>query len=271
MRAITASFFIFCFLVPSVFGKLRRGFYDSSCPLAESTVSRVVAKHHSLNQTVTAALLRMQFHDCFVNGCDASLLIDSTPERPSEKSAEANVSVRGFEIIDEVKKELEIVCPKTVSCADIVTLATKDSIALAGKGLNVTNMVALIGGGHSVGVAHCSLFQDRLKDPKMDSKLKAKLQNTCRGPNDPSVVLDQMTPLEVDNQIYKQIKSQRGILRIDQNLGLDDSTSRIVSNFALNETLFGERFAEAMQIMGEIKVLTGNSGEIRTNCIVVSH
>jgi peroxidase len=59
-------------------------------------------------------------------------LIDSTPERPSEKSAEANVSVRGFEIIDEVKKELEIVCPKTVSCADIVTLATKDSIALAG-------------------------------------------------------------------------------------------------------------------------------------------
>ena len=67
MRAITASFLILCFLVPSVFGKLRRGFYDSSCPLAESTVSRVVAKHHSLNQTVTAALLRMQFHDCFVN------------------------------------------------------------------------------------------------------------------------------------------------------------------------------------------------------------
>jgi len=149
-----------------------------------------------------------------------------------------------------------------------VAVSIKD---FEGKGLNVTNMVALIGGGHSVGVAHCSLFQDRLKDPKMDSKLKAKLQNTCRGPNDPSVVLDQMTPLEVDNQIYKQIKSQRGILRIDQNLGLDDSTSRIVSNFALNETLFGERFAEAMQIMGEIKVLTGNSGEIRTNCRVVSH
>jgi len=237
-------------------------------------------------------------------------LLDSTPERPSEKSTEPNASVRGFEIIDEIKKELEIACPRTVSCADILTLATRDSIALAGgprftvrtgrrdglrsnpsdvnlprptisvaasikafedKGLNVNNMVALIGGGHSVGVAHCSLFQDRLKDPKMDSKLKAKLQNTCRGPNDPSVFLDQMTPVEVDNQIYKQIKSQRGILRIDQNLGLDDSTSRIVSNFASSERLFGERFAEAMHKMGEIGVLTRKFGEIRTNCRVFNN
>ncbi|KAG7593872.1 hem peroxidase [Arabidopsis thaliana x Arabidopsis arenosa] len=310
MRAITASFFIFCFLVPSVLAQLRHRFYVVTCPLAESIVARVVSKHVLLNRNVTAALLRMQFHDCFVNGCDASLLIDSTSERPSEKSAGPNASVRGFEIIDEAKKELEIACPKTVSCADIVTLATRDSIALAdgarftvrlgrrdglrsnpsdvnlpgptisvaasikafnAKGMTLMDMVTLIGGGHTVGVAHCSLFQDRLKDPAMDPRLKAKLNKTCSGPNDPSVFLDQTSPFRVDNAIYRQILNQRGILRIDQNLGLDSLTKGFVSTFASSDRFFREKFVEAMQKMGEIGVLTGDSGEIRTNCRVFNN
>ncbi|KAG7599210.1 hem peroxidase superfamily [Arabidopsis suecica] len=296
MRAITASFFIFCFLVPSVLAQLRHGFYDATCPLAEIIVTKVVVKHWARNQTVvTAALLRMQFHDCFVNGCDASLLIDSTSERPSEKSARQNANLRGFDLIDESKNVLESACPNTVSCADIVTIATRDSIALAGgprftvrigrrdglrsnpsdvdlpgptisvdesikafkaKGMTVEDMVALIGGGHTVGVAHCSLFQDRLKDPTMDPRLKAKLNKTCSGPNDPSVFLDQTSPFRVDNVI----------LRIDQNLGLDGLTKGFVSTFASSDRFFREKFAEAMQKMGEIGVLTGDSGEIRTNC-----
>ncbi|CAA0266076.1 unnamed protein product [Arabidopsis thaliana] len=305
MRAIAAWFFIFCYLVPSVFAQLRHGFYDGTCPPAESIVGRVVFNHWDRNRTVTAALLRMQFHDCVVRGCDASLLIDPTTERPSEKSVGRNAGVRGFEIIDEAKKELELVCPKTVSCADIVTIATRDSIALAGGpkfkvrtgrrdglrsnpsdvkllgptvsvatsikafksiGFNVSTMVALIGGGHTVGVAHCSLFQDRIKDPKMDSKLRAKLKKSCRGPNDPSVFMDQNTPFRVDNEIYRQMIQQRAILRIDDNLIRDGSTRSIVSDFAYNNKLFKESFAEAMQKMGEIGVLTGDSGEIRTNC-----
>ena len=53
-------------------------------------------------------------------------MIDSTTGKPSEKIAGPNASVRGFEIIDEAKREIELVCPKTVSCADIVTIATRD-------------------------------------------------------------------------------------------------------------------------------------------------
>ncbi|CAA7060323.1 unnamed protein product [Microthlaspi erraticum] len=305
MRSITALFFLFCFLAPSALAQLRFGFYGRTCPKAEAIVNSVVASRFILDRSITAALLRMQFHDCFVRGCDASLLIDPRPGRPSEKSTGPNASVRGYEIIDEAKRQLEIACPRTVSCSDIVTLATRDSVALAGgprfsvptgrrdglrsnpndvnlpgptipvdasirlfagQGMTTNDMVTLIGGGHSVGVAHCSLFQDRLNDPAMDRTLKARLRNTCRAPNDPSVFLDQRTPFIVDNAIFGEIRRQRGILRIDQNLGLHRSTRGIVTNFALSNRNFRARFAQAMVKMGKIKVLTGRSGEIRRNC-----
>ncbi|MCI51189.1 peroxidase 44-like, partial [Trifolium medium] len=65
-------------------------------------------------------------------GCDASLLIDPTNKTASEKNDGANASVRGFDIIDEVKEALEAACPSTVSCADIIALATRDAVALSG-------------------------------------------------------------------------------------------------------------------------------------------
>jgi len=310
MRSIAALFFLFCILVPSALAQLRLGFYVRTCPKAEAIVNGVVASRFILDRSITAALLRMQFHDCFVRGCDASLLIDPRPGRPSEKSTGPNASVRGYEIIDEAKRQLEIACPGIVSCSDIVTLATRDSVGLAGgprfavptgrrdglrsnpndvnlpgptipvdasirlfagQGMTTNDMVTLIGGGHSVGVAHCSLFQDRLNDPAMDRALNARLRNTCRAPNDPSVFLDQRTPFIVDNAIYGEIRRQRGILRIDQNLGLHRLTRGIVTNFALSNRNFRVRFAQAMVKMGKIKVLTGRSGEIRRNCRVFNN
>ncbi|KFK40846.1 hypothetical protein AALP_AA2G049100 [Arabis alpina] len=98
-----------------------------------------------------------------------------------------------------------------------------------------------------------------------------RLRNTCRAPNDPSVFLDQRTPFIVDNAIYGEIQRQRGILRIDQNLGLDRSTRGIVSSFASSNALFRQRFAQAMFKMGTIRVLTGRSGEIRRNCRVFNN
>jgi peroxidase len=310
MRSITALFFLFCFLAPSALAQLRTGFYSRSCPRAESIVASVVANRFRSDKSITAAFLRMQFHDCFVRGCDASLLIDPRPGRPSEKSTGPNASVRGYEIIDEAKRQLEAACPRTVSCADIVTLATRDSVALAGgprfsvptgrrdglrsnpndvnlpgptipvsasiqlfaaQGMNTNDMVTLIGGGHSVGVAHCSLFQDRLSDRAMEPSLKSSLRRKCSSPNDPTTFLDQKTSFTVDNAIYGEIRRQRGILRIDQNLGLDRSTSGIVSGYASSNTLFRKRFAEALVKMGTIKVLTGRSGEIRRNCRVFNN
>lgn len=64
-------------------------------------------------------------------GCDASVLLDDSEEFVSEKKAIPNKnSIRGFEVIDEIKAALEEACPHTVSCADTIALAARGSTVL---------------------------------------------------------------------------------------------------------------------------------------------
>lgn len=62
-----------------------------------------------------------------MQGCDASVLISGAS---SERSAPQNFGLRGFEVIDDAKSQLEAVCPGVVSCADILALAARDAVYL---------------------------------------------------------------------------------------------------------------------------------------------
>ncbi|KAJ9538396.1 hypothetical protein OSB04_031129 [Centaurea solstitialis] len=176
----------------------RVGFYRTTCPRVESIVRSTVESGIQSNPRARPGLLRMFFHDCFVNGCDASILIDGPS---AEKTAAPNVPIRGFEVIDAAKTQLEATCPGVVSCADILALAARDSVVLSGgtswevptgrrdglvsqasdtanlpafndpisvqirkfadKGLNTQDLVTLVG-GHTIGTAACAVFSYRL-------------------------------------------------------------------------------------------------------------
>ncbi|XP_061363256.1 cationic peroxidase 2-like [Gastrolobium bilobum] len=178
------------------------GFYSSSCPRAESIVRSTVQSYFRSDPTFAAGLLRMHFHDCFVRGCDASVLIDGDG---TERKARPNLSLKGFEVIDDAKTKLEAACPGVVSCSDILALAARDSVVLSGglrwevptgrrdgrvsigteaainlpgpndsvaiqkkkfanKGLNIQDLV-ILAGGHTIGSAACQSFADRLYSP----------------------------------------------------------------------------------------------------------
>jgi len=66
-----------------------------------------------------------------LQGCDGSVLLDSSGTIISEKRSNPNQnSARGFDVIDEIKAAVEKECPETVSCADILALAARDSTVL---------------------------------------------------------------------------------------------------------------------------------------------
>ncbi|KAG0628201.1 hypothetical protein M758_1G008700 [Ceratodon purpureus] len=112
--------------------KLSTLFYGHSCPGLEQVVSSTMARYLGQDISSGAPLLRMFFHDCAVNGCDGSVLIASTPDNVAERDAVPNLTVRGYDIVDDIKSQLEAMCPGTVSCADIIALASRDAVVQAG-------------------------------------------------------------------------------------------------------------------------------------------
>uniref|UniRef100_A0A803M236 Peroxidase n=1 Tax=Chenopodium quinoa TaxID=63459 RepID=A0A803M236_CHEQI len=173
---------------------LHPGFYSTSCPQAEAITKKIINEVIAIAPSLSGPLLRMFFHDCFVRGCDASILLDS-PIKQAEKDAPPNLTLRGFQIFDRVKDALEQACPGIVSCADIVAIIARDVVAAVEtgrrdgiisslnealislpspsltinslkasfqqKGLTTKDLVVL-SGAHSIGISHCSSFIDRL-------------------------------------------------------------------------------------------------------------
>jgi peroxidase len=59
------------------------------------------------------------------------VLLDDTASFTGEKNAAPNQnSVRGFNVIDNIKSAVENACPGVVSCADILAITARDSVAI---------------------------------------------------------------------------------------------------------------------------------------------
>ncbi|XP_010048943.2 peroxidase 27, partial [Eucalyptus grandis] len=191
------------FLVPEVAQghSLKVGFYGKACPNAEAIVKEVIGQILSVAPSLSGPLLRLHFHDCFVRGCEGSVLLDS-PTYQSEKYAFRKHGLRGYQEIDRVKTALEKACPGIVSCADILALVARDIVVATGglfydvetgrrdgyvsiseearrdlipptanittlkadfakRGLSAKDLV-ILSGGHTIGNSHCSPFSNRL-------------------------------------------------------------------------------------------------------------
>lgn len=101
----------------------------------------------------------------------------------------------------------------------------------------------------------------------MDKTFANNLKNTCpTADSNNTVVLDIRSPNKFDNRYYVDLMNRQGLFTSDQDLYTDKKTRSIVTSFAVNQTLFFEKFVIAMIKMSQLNVLTGSQGEIRANC-----
>ncbi|XP_047078072.1 peroxidase 2-like [Lolium rigidum] len=114
---------------------LKVGYYNKKCRGVEDVVKGHIIRAIKKNPRVGAALVRLVFHDCFVRGCDGSVLLDKSAQNPKpEKEAKANIGLAAFDILEMIKADIEKKCPGVVSCSDILVYAARDATKILSKG-----------------------------------------------------------------------------------------------------------------------------------------
>lgn len=192
---------------------LSLDFYAKTCPAVDQIVANVTAVRFRDSPAAGPAVLRLFYHDCFVEGCDASILIAPTatagdaaapPKVERDMEENRNLPQEAFDTVEMAKAAVESKCPGVVTCADVLALAARDFVQLAGgpyyavKKGRKDSKVSLAGkvggslpranstvdellrvfaskglgvgdlvalsGAHTIGFAHCAHFVGRLYD-----------------------------------------------------------------------------------------------------------
>ncbi|XP_054805938.1 peroxidase A2-like [Prosopis cineraria] len=133
MGAVWSFIFVVLAAISVTYAQLSPTFYNQTCPNVTDIVSGVIQNASQSDPRIGASLIRLHFHDCFVQGCDASLLLNDSATIVSEQQAFGNNnSIRGLDVVNNIKSALESACPNTVSCADILAIAAQVSVVIAG-------------------------------------------------------------------------------------------------------------------------------------------
>ncbi|KAE9455081.1 hypothetical protein C3L33_13003, partial [Rhododendron williamsianum] len=237
---------------------LEIGIYTDRCPEAEAIIFSWVEKAVSEDPRMAASLLRLHFHDCFVN---------------------ASSGGPGWEV--QTGRRDSLTASKTAANNNIPGPNSNVATLVANfqnAGLTLNDMVAL-SGAHTMGKARCFTFGSRLNGnsnsngPEINVEFLQSLQQLCSvsDVNATLAHLDLVTPSTFDNQYYVNLLSGEGLLVSDQVLVTgDDRTREIVESYASDPMVFFEDFRGSVIKMGSLGVLTGENGEIRTNCRTVN-
>ncbi|CAN0892665.1 Peroxidase 22 [Linum grandiflorum] len=279
---VATSMMLLTIGVPSN-AQLTPTFYNTTCPEVTNIVRQVLQNFAFTDPRIGASLMRLHFHDCFVTGCDASVLLDNNANAMIESEKQAapnNGSLRGFEVVDAMKSQIEAVCPGVVSCADVLAIASEESVVLAGG----PSWAVPLGRLDSV-AANRTLANSALPPPFFTvDQLKANFAavglNTtvdlqlCPQNGTAAVLadLDRSTADGFDSTYFANLQTQEGLLESDQVLFStpNSDTIALVNTFSANQTAFFESFVSSMIRMGNIAPPAGSGGEIRLNCRVIN-
>ncbi|GAB4833195.1 hypothetical protein Ancab_031439 [Ancistrocladus abbreviatus] len=226
--------------------QLTSDFYAETCPDALSAIKSGVDAAISNASSAGASLLRLHFHDCFVNlgGPNYTVLLGR------RDSTTANVSDANADLPRATMNLSEL-----ISNFAFQGLSTKD--------------LAVLSGGHTIGVARCVNFRSRIyNDTNINSTYAASLKKICpvSGNGNNTAPLEFHNTTSFDNYYYKDLLSLTGLLHSDQELYDGGSTDSLVAAYSKNISKFFKDFGKSMIKMGNIKPLTGSEGQIRTNC-----
>ncbi|KAI7750543.1 hypothetical protein M8C21_016395, partial [Ambrosia artemisiifolia] len=237
------------FLMGVVSAQLSTSFYSRSCPELLPIVRSVVQSAISKETRMGASLLRLHFHDCFVNlgGPNWGVKLGRRDSRFASQGA-ANKS------IPSPASSLSAL----ISSFSAVGLSTRDMVALSGS--------------HTIGLARCTSFRARIYNEtnNLDASFAALRRNNCpraTGSGDNNLVpLDVHSPMTFNNDYYNNLINRRGLLHSDQQLFNGGSVDSIVRQYSRDPQKFSHDFVAAMIKMGDNKPLTGPNGEIRRHC-----
>ncbi|PUZ49632.1 hypothetical protein GQ55_7G341900 [Panicum hallii var. hallii] len=266
------------------------------CPQVEDIVRSAVQAALRRNIQLTAGLLRIFFHDCFPQGCDASVLLAGERDVPPNGGS---LQPEALRLIEDIRREVHGKCggPK-VSCADILALATRDAVVVAGlpffpiirgrmdsrtpapdvlrnlpspsasvdelldifrrKGLGDPADLVALSGGHTVGKASCGVIRG-------NDDFSRGLAANCSASRSRKQSLDVITPDAFDNRYYVALRNRKGVLESDQGLADHPRTRNMVRDYANDQQLFFRQFRASMMKLSQLKPPAG-SFEIRRDC-----
>uniref|UniRef100_A0A0E0KHN7 Peroxidase n=1 Tax=Oryza punctata TaxID=4537 RepID=A0A0E0KHN7_ORYPU len=284
-------------------GKLAFDYHAVSCPHLVTIVRAYVQTAVRGDATITPGLLRIHFHDCFPQGCDASILL-AGPSRewgPAGMPANANLNLRAMQLIERIRAHVHAVCGATVSCADITAVATSEAVYASGGplyGVPLGQMDSFapahprfIGTlpapstadvnrlhGAFCGKGLCDLADlvalsgahtvgyahcPAFQDRRQDDAFGQQLQMNCRRNPSWAQILDMFTPYRFDNGYFFAVFYGNGVLTSDMALRGDPRTAQLVRAYAGNQAAFFQQFARSMQKLSYAPKPQGNVGEIR--------